>query len=95
MLLAWVTIMAFLLTSSVALLTIDKTSVRVIQILFVPIAIAGMAYALWRYYSRVAHLQRPFSKVDRVVVDSFGHFLLVGAFIAVCLTVLVCTNLYS
>ncbi len=44
-------------TTSLLLLNIQGAAARVLQYLWVPFAVLGVAYAVWRYYTRLSMLQ--------------------------------------
>ncbi len=82
MLLHWLSVMAFVVTTSLRLgkLT-ESTAVSVLQFVFLPFALAGVLYSVWRYYMRQRSLQQLHSDTDAVVdkVGLYGLVLLVVA----------------
>lgn len=69
MLLAWVSVMGFVVSTSLLLLQSEGTAARVLQYVWLPFAAAGVVFALWRYMGRVNTLQ----SLQRARVTQEGH----------------------
>ena len=87
MLLHWISMMAFVCTTSLRIgesFSATPTAAQtVLQFVFLPFAVSGVIYAVSRYYLRQRALQQPHQQVAESVVDVFGLYALVFILVAV------------
>lgn len=87
MLLKWVSLMAFVTLSSLSFTSIPGTASRVLQIIWVPFALVGVVYSVWKYYARLNSLSLLGRSIySRIGSDPLAYAGLVALFIAVVLS---------
>jgi hypothetical protein len=92
MLLHWVSLMSFVTLTSLSLVSVPGVASRVLQLVWLPFALAGIVYALLRYYRRLRSLVFLGGTVDsRIGSEPAVYVGLVLLLCAVVLSVLVLT----
>lgn len=96
MLLKWLSLMGFVVMTSISLIYIPGIARLVLQWMWVPFAVVGLAYSIWKYYWRLNRLRTlvvrsDTAHLDRAGNDPWAYAGLVGLLMAVMTTAFVLT----
>lgn len=93
MLLQWVKLMAFVVSTSMLLLQVDGVAAQVLRYVWLPFAALGVAYATWKYYTRLSALQAVPARRIPIGSDPWAYTALLALLIGTLMSYFIVTAL--